>query len=124
MEPILIRHATLHGFHCRFDTEFITFTQGDKAVTTTLRDRITGGKYRIRSKYLFGADGARSPIAQQLGLPMIKRPGQGFAINILLEADMTHLMNDRMGNLHWLLTPEKEHPDYAWIGCIRMVKPW
>ena len=29
-----------------------------------------------------------------------------------------------MGNLHWLLTPHIEHPDFAWIGCIRMVKPW
>jgi 2-polyprenyl-6-methoxyphenol hydroxylase-like FAD-dependent oxidoreductase len=55
---------------------------------------------------------------------MIKRPGQGFAINILIEADLSHLMENRMGNLHWLLTPDKDHPDFAWIGCIRMVKPW
>lgn len=55
---------------------------------------------------------------------MIKGAGGGFAINILIEADMTHLMENRMGNLHWLLTPDKQHPDFAWIGCIRMVKPW
>lgn len=55
---------------------------------------------------------------------MIKRPGQGFAINILLEADMSHLMENRMGNLHWILTPDKEHPDHSWIACFRMVKPW
>jgi 2-polyprenyl-6-methoxyphenol hydroxylase-like FAD-dependent oxidoreductase len=61
---------------------------------------------------------------EQLEIPMIKRPDQGFAINILLEADMSHLMENRRGNLHWLLTPDKEHPDFAWIGCFRMVKPW
>jgi 2-polyprenyl-6-methoxyphenol hydroxylase-like FAD-dependent oxidoreductase len=61
---------------------------------------------------------------QQLDVPMIKGPGQGFAVNILIEADMAHLMESRMGNLHWVLTPEKAHPDYAWIGCLRMVKPW
>jgi 2-polyprenyl-6-methoxyphenol hydroxylase-like FAD-dependent oxidoreductase len=57
-----------------------------------------------------------------------------------MEADMGHLMENRkqehlqyrlplicetgMGNLHWLLTPDKEHCEFAWIGCIRMVKPW
>jgi 2-polyprenyl-6-methoxyphenol hydroxylase-like FAD-dependent oxidoreductase len=95
-----------------------------KGVTTTLHDKIIGQNFRVRSKYLFGADGARSPIMEQLGIPLIKSPGQGFAVNILIEADMTHLMANRMGNLHWLLTPDKEHPDHAWIGCIRMVKPW
>jgi hypothetical protein len=36
---------------------------------------------------------------------MIKRPGQGFAINVLIEADMSHLMEHRKGNLHWILQP-------------------
>lgn len=126
LEPILVRYATTNGFHCRFDTEMVSFSQAAdrKSVSSTLRDRLTGQTYRVRSKYLFGADGARSRIVESLGLPMIKRPGQGFAINILMEADLSHLMADRMGNLHWLLTPDKEHPDYGWIGCIRMVKPW
>ncbi|KAK7890541.1 hypothetical protein LTR67_007749 [Exophiala xenobiotica] len=126
LEPILIRYATLNGFKCRWDTKFVSFVQepNGKGVTTTLHDRVTGRDYRVRSKYLFGADGARSPIMQQTGIPMIKRPGQGYAINILIEADLSHLMENRMGNLHWLLTPDKEHPDFAWIGCIRMVKPW
>jgi 2-polyprenyl-6-methoxyphenol hydroxylase-like FAD-dependent oxidoreductase len=121
----MIRWATLRGFHCRFDTQFVSFEQhAEGGVTTTLQDKITGLQYKVRSKYLFGADGARSNIVRQLQLPMIKRPGQGFAINILMEADMSHLMENRMGNLHWILQPNVEHPDYAWIGCMRMVKPW
>ena len=126
LEPLLIRYATLNGFKCRWDTKFVSFKQETNVpgVTTTLFDKVTNQNYRVRSKYLFGCDGARSPIIQQLGVPMIKRPGQGFAINILLEADMAHLMENRMGNLHWVLTPDKEHPAHAWIGCFRMVKPW
>ncbi len=121
-----MRHATLNGFQCRFDTDFMSFEQDleKNTVLTTLHDKVLGRSYQVQSKYLFGADGARSRIATQLELPMIKRPGQGFAVNILMEADMTHLMETRMGNLHWLLTPDKEHPDHAWIGCIRVVKPW
>ncbi|KIW19382.1 hypothetical protein PV08_03677 [Exophiala spinifera] len=126
LEPLLIRYATLNGFKCRWDTRFVSYVQepAGKGVTTTLHDKISGRDFKVRSKFLFGADGARSPIMQQTGIPMIKRPGQGFAINILMEADLSHLMENRMGNLHWLLTPDKEHPDFAWIGCIRMVKPW
>jgi 2-polyprenyl-6-methoxyphenol hydroxylase-like FAD-dependent oxidoreductase len=124
MEPLLIRYATLNGFQCRFDTQFISFVDDGEGVTTTLKDRILGQTYQVRSKYLFGADGARSSIVRQLGLPMIKRPGQGFAINVLIEADMSHLMEHRKGNLHWILQPGIDHPDYAWIGCFRMVKPW
>jgi 2-polyprenyl-6-methoxyphenol hydroxylase-like FAD-dependent oxidoreductase len=114
----------LNGFNLRWDTAFVSFEQDSSGVTTTLHDKMSGQDFKVRSKYLFGCDGARSPIAQQLPLPMIKRPGQGFAVNVLVEADMSHLMENRMGNLHWILTPEKDHPEFAWIACWRMVKPW
>jgi len=124
MEPILMRYATLNGFKSRWDTEFVSFTQDANGVTTTLMDRLSDKTYEVRSRYLFGADGARSKIVPQAGIPLIKRPGQGFAVNILIEADMSHLMQHRKGNLHWILQPDHENPEWAWIGCMRMVKPW
>ena len=124
MEPILMRYATLNGFKSRWDTEFVSFEQDEKGVTTTLLDRLSGFTYQVCSRYLFGADGARSKIVQQASIPLIRRPGQGFAINVLIKADITHLMEHRKGNLHWILQPNLETPDWAWIGCMRMVKPW
>lgn len=129
LEPLLIRYATLNGFKCRWDTKFLSFVEDAKGggVTTTLLDKVTGQTYKVHSKYLFGADGARSKIVQQLDLPLISRPGQGRAINILVEADMSHLMENRKGNLHWIIQPDQpdqEHPSFGWIGCLRMVKPW
>ncbi|KAL1864813.1 hypothetical protein Plec18167_009645 [Paecilomyces lecythidis] len=124
MEPVLMRYATLHGFKCRWDTEFVSFEQDEKGVTTTLLDRLSQKSFQVRSKYLFGADGARSKIVQQAQIPLIRRPGQGFAINVLMEADMSHLMEHRKGNLHWILQPNLETPEWGWIGCMRMVKPW
>ena len=119
-----MRYATLNGFKCRWDTEFVSFEQDDAGVTTTLLDRLDKRTFRVRSKYLFGADGARSKIVQQAQIPLIRRPGQGFAVNILMEADMAHLMEHRKGNLHWIMQPNVEAPDWGWIGCMRMVKPW
>ncbi len=119
-----MRYATLNGFKSRWDTEFVSFEQDDKGVTTTFLDRISKKKYQVRSKYLFGCDGARSKIVQQAEIPLIKRPGQGYAVNVLMEADMSHLMEHRKGNLHWILQPNLETPEWGWIGCMRMVKPW
>ncbi|KAG0649402.1 2,4-dichlorophenol hydroxylase [Hyphodiscus hymeniophilus] len=129
LEPLLMRYATLNGFKCRWNTEFVSFVQDTKGggITTTLFDNVTGQSYRVHSKYLFGCDGARSRIVKQLDLPLIVRPGQGLAVNILMEADMSHLMDNRKGNLHWILQPDQpdtKHPSFGWIGCMRMVKPW
>jgi 2-polyprenyl-6-methoxyphenol hydroxylase-like FAD-dependent oxidoreductase len=124
MEPILMRYATLNGFKARFDTEFVSLEQDAAGVTTTLRDLLSGTTYQVRSRFLFGADGARSQIVKQASIPLIRHEGQGFAVNILIEANMEHLMEHRKGNLHWILQPNLETPDWAWIGCMRMVKPW
>jgi 2-polyprenyl-6-methoxyphenol hydroxylase-like FAD-dependent oxidoreductase len=126
LEPILVRFASLRGFKMRFNTEFISHVQDEEAgtVTTTVRDLVTKQDYRIRSKYLFGADGARGEVLRQLGIGLIKEPGQGLAINVLVKADLSHLMPTRMGNLHWILQPDIKHPDWGWTGIVRMVKPW
>jgi 2-polyprenyl-6-methoxyphenol hydroxylase-like FAD-dependent oxidoreductase len=87
-------------------------------------DNITDAVYLFHCKYLFGADGAKSRIVQQLNLPLVKAPGQGTALNILIKADMSHLIENRMGNLHYILQPDKEISDVGWIGIVRMVKPW
>ncbi|KAJ5298381.1 uncharacterized protein N7443_006501, partial [Penicillium atrosanguineum] len=124
LEPILVRYATLNGFSSRFDTNFIDFVQDNKGTTSTLRDNLTGTKYKIRSKYLFGADGARGEVFRQLDLPLDVRPDQGLAFNVHLKADLSGYMQYRTGNLHWLLQPDREHPLFGWACIARMVKPW
>ncbi|KAJ5690421.1 hypothetical protein N7462_004813 [Penicillium macrosclerotiorum] len=124
LEPILVRHATLNGFSCRFDTTFIDFVQDQDGVTSILRDNITRLEYKIRSRYLFGADGARSEVFRQAELPLDVRPDQGLAFNVHLKADLSRYMQYRTGNLHWLLQPDKEHPLFGWACIARMVKPW
>lgn len=124
LEPILVRNATLNGFKCRFDTRFVSFTQDEEGVTSTLKDGVTGSLYQVRSKYLFGADGARSEVLRQAELPLDVRPDQGLAFNVHLKADLSNYMQYRTGNLHWLLQPDKEHPLFGWACIARMVMPW
>jgi len=93
-------------------------------ITAVLRDDITKLEFKIRTRYLFGADGAQSCVVKQLNLPLDHKPGQGLAINVLVKADLSHLVDSRKGNLHWVMQPDREHPEFGWMGLVRMVKPW
>ncbi|WFN94951.1 FAD-dependent monooxygenase [Gordonia sihwensis] len=68
LEPILVRNATVRGTQTRFSTEYLGHSQDENGVTVDVRDRLTGQEYRIRAKYLIGADGARSRVAEDIGL--------------------------------------------------------
>ena len=61
-EPILVQAAQERGAKIRFDTEYLSHTQDDQGVTSVVRDRLIGTEYTVRSKYLVGADGARSKV--------------------------------------------------------------
>jgi hypothetical protein len=108
------------------DTRFLSFEEEEATGTiiSTVEDIVTGLQYKVRSKYLFGADGARSVIVKKLGLELEGRAGENLAIDVLVKADLSHLVEHRKGNLHWLIQPNVEHPDWGWLGVARMVKPW
>ncbi|KAA6413705.1 MAG: FAD NAD(P)-binding [Lasallia pustulata] len=125
LEPILVRQATLNGFTCRYDTTFLSFTREPSGtVLSKTKDKVIGFTYNIRSKYLFGCDGARSPVLKQLEIPLIRKPGQGLAVNVLVKVDLSPFVSTRMGNLHWVMQPEDQFPDFGWAAVVRMVKPW
>lgn len=126
LEPILVTKARLGGWRIRFDSQFLKFERegSDGPITSTIQDVLSGHTYQIRSKYLFGCDGARSQIIRQLDIPLKKEPGQGLAINVYVKADLGKYMQHRTGNLHWIFTPEIEHPPWGWTTILRMVKSW
>ncbi|MFF4777146.1 FAD-dependent monooxygenase [Microtetraspora fusca] len=123
LEPILVDAASSRGSSVRFNTELVTFTQDEDGVTALVRDRLTGQEYGIRGKYLIGADGGRSVVAEKLGLPMVGEMGTGGSINVVFEADLTRFVEHRPGDMYWLVQPGVGH-DGNGIGVLRMVRPW
>ena len=124
-EPVLIQRATAEGWDVRFRTSFLSFTRESSGkILSTIRDDLTNTTYQVRSTYLFGCDGGRSQVMRELEIPLIKKPGQGLALNVLVNVDLSSFVDARKGNLHWVFQPETEYLDYAWSGLIRMVKPW
>ena len=53
-----------------------------------VRDRLTGSATTIRAKYLIGADGARSKVAADIGLPMEGQMDIAGSMNITFQADL------------------------------------
>ena len=124
-EPILVNRARQRGWDIRFSTALTSFDdQGPKGVTSTVKEADSGYEYAIRSRFLFGCDGGRSQVVRQLNLPLLKKPGQGIALNVLVEVDLTHLVKTRVGNLHWCIQPDRPHPRWGHMAIARMVKPW
>jgi 2,4-dichlorophenol 6-monooxygenase len=123
MEPVLVNNAIARGTAFRFDTEYLSLEQDPDGVTATVRDRVRGDEYQIRAKYLIGADGGRSKVAADLGLPMVGQMGVAGSINIVFEADLSHLVAHRPSTLYWVLQTGAEVGGIG-MGLVRCVRPW
>ena len=123
MEPILFTTACKRGTQARMSTEYLSHVQDADGVTTTCRDRLTGKEITIRSKYLVGADGGNSLVAEHAGLPFEGKMGVGGSMNILFRADLSQYVAHRPSVLYWVMQPGADVGGIG-MGLVRMVRPW
>ncbi|MFF9115002.1 FAD-dependent monooxygenase [Streptomyces massasporeus] len=123
MEPVLVNAAVARGTRLRFQNEYLSHTQDADGVTATVRDRLRGDTYEIRAKYLIGADGGRSKVAEDAGLPMGGQMGVAGSINIVFEADLSGYTAHRPSTLYWVLAPGATVGGIG-AGLVRCVRPW
>lgn len=122
-EPVMMQAAQARGAKVRFDTEYLSHVQDADGVTSLVRDRLTGMQYQVRSKYLVGADGARSRVAADLDLPFEGPGAVAGALGIIFEADLTRFVAHRPSVLYWMVQPGAEKEGVG-LGVLRMIKPW
>ena len=123
MEPLLFKTACSRGTQGRMSTEYLNHEQDSDGVTSTLRDRLSGREFQIRSKYLVGADGGNSLVAEQAGLPFEGKMGVGGSMNILFRADLSKYVAHRPSVLYWIMQPGADVGGIG-MGLVRMVRPW
>jgi 2-polyprenyl-6-methoxyphenol hydroxylase-like FAD-dependent oxidoreductase len=86
LEQVLREHAqTLPGVEIRFGQTFVKAEQSDGCVRSVLRDR-AGGESHLDSRYLVGADGARSAVREIIGAKMQGDPDISRHYNIIFRA--------------------------------------
>lgn len=122
MEPILVTEAARLGSQIRFDTELVSFEQDDTGVTATLRDLVAGEDIKVRAKYMIGADGGRSRVVEQLGIPLTGMHGLGNVFNVLVDVDLSEYAERRPAIFYQIIQPEAS--TWAPVGVLRMVRPW
>ncbi|MEO0542641.1 MAG: FAD-dependent monooxygenase [Pseudomonadota bacterium] len=123
MEPLLFKTACSRGTQARMSTEYLRHEQDAEGVTTTCLDRLTGKEVTIRSKYLVGADGGNSKVAEHAGLPFEGEMGVGGSMNILFRADLSKYVGHRPSVLYWVMQPGADVGGIG-MGLVRMVRPW
>ena len=123
MEPLLFKTACSRGTQSRMSTEFLSHVQDADGVTTTCLDRLTGKQVTIRSKYLIGADGGNSKVAELEKLPFEGQMGVGGSMNIIFKADLSKYVAHRPSVLYWVVQPGADVGGIG-MGLVRMVRPW
>ena len=117
LEPVLKARASELGADLRFATGMVSFDQDSEGVTATVRHRDTGSADTIRARYVVAADGARSGVRAQLGIPMDGRGTFSKSVTIYFRAQVGPLLRGR--NLSVIYV---NHP--ALRGFIRVEKPF
>ena len=123
LEPIIVGHAASRGSRVRFDTEYVGLAQDADGVTVRVRDRVTGGVFRIRARYVIGADGGRSAVADDVGLPFEGEMDLAGSMNIVFHADLSKYVEHRPSVLCWVLQPGADIGGIG-LGLVRLVRPW
>jgi 2-polyprenyl-6-methoxyphenol hydroxylase-like FAD-dependent oxidoreductase len=114
LEPVLQARAQALGADVRFGVALVGFEQNDDGVSADLK-AADGTVLRVRCDYLIGADGGRSTVREQLGIP-VEGPGVvgGPTISILVDADLTQAVADRRSALYWLQKPSPAPSSRSW----------
>ena len=106
IEPVLVKAARERGGEVRFYVECLGVEQDEKGVTATLRDRGSGETSVVKAEYCIAADGAGSPIRNQLGVETGGQGTLGHMLNILFHADLKALVEKREFSLCVIERPE------------------
>ena len=93
-------------------------------VTVTVLDRVTGTKYAIRAKYLYAADGGRSKVAEEIGLPFEGAMDIAGSMNITFKADIEQFVGHRPSVLYWVVQPGALGESWSPMPRRRACRPW
>ncbi|MGI5219165.1 FAD-dependent monooxygenase [Nocardia sp. CA-290969] len=123
MEPVLIKNAAERGAVISFHTEYLGHTQDDDGVTVRFRDVRSGAEFEQRARFLLGFDGARSKVAEEIGLPFEGELARAGTAYIRFDADLSEYVAHRPSILHWIMNSKAGFGEIG-MGLLRAVRPW
>ena len=108
LEDVLRRCAqSLPGVAIHFETVFQSFDQTADQVVSRVRDVRSGRDIDIRSAYLIGADGARSPVRDAIGAAMVGDQAYSRNYSIIFKApDLDARQVHGPAIMYWMINEE------------------
>ncbi|MBA2933520.1 FAD-dependent monooxygenase [Sphingomonas sp. CGMCC 1.13654] len=108
LEAVLRDHAaSLQSVRILAGTELVDFEQDQDGVSALFREVSSGAERRISTRYLVGADGARSRVRDLIGAEMQGRYGLSRNYNIIFEAPgLAEAHPHGPGIMYWQINPE------------------
>ncbi|MEV8532479.1 FAD-dependent monooxygenase [Streptomyces sp. NPDC051211] len=100
IEPVLASRSRQAGADVRFSTELISFDQDPEGVSAVVKDRDSGRHIRVRAQYLIAADGPRSPVREQLGIP---QSGNGDLFHNVSVTFRSRRLPEVLGDLRFIV---------------------
>lgn len=122
MEPALLAAAREKGVEVRYRHELVHIEQTEDEVVSRIRNRDTGEEYLVRSRYVIGADGGNSRVAELLGFQFVGEAGLRGMLNAWIEADLTRFVSHRPAIIYSLTQPDETFGVHS--SSLVSVRPW
>ncbi len=108
LEEVLRAHAvTLTGVEIRFNLSFVSAEQDSDSVVTTVESVETKERTEVRSRYLIGADGARSAVRLMIGATMSGQHGFAKNYNVQFRAPALAGMHSQgPAIMYWMINDD------------------
>ncbi len=108
LEEVMRAHAvTFPSVEVRFNSSFIRAAQGEGEVVTTVESTDTKEQYSIKSRYLVGADGARSPVRTAISAVMSGQHGFAKNYNVQFRAPaLAEMHSQGPAIMYWMINED------------------
>ena len=112
MERELLGALREAGGDVNFSHEVLHIDQDDHRVVATVRDSSSGQTYEVVARYAIGADGARSVVAEQIGIEYRGERALKYMTNLWIEADLEEYVAHRPAAIYVIVQPGGS----SWVG--------
>lgn len=106
MEPLLREMAAAEDkAQVLYNHQLQSFTQDEHGVTAVVLDRATDKEFRVRAKYVIGADGGKT-VGPAVGAVMTGATDLAHMVTVYFRADLSQYWDDDYSMTTWFVNPE------------------
>jgi 2,4-dichlorophenol 6-monooxygenase len=107
------------------EPEFISYEENDQGVLSTCRDLQTGQTLRIQSRFLCGAEGARSQLLKQTGATLHgPKEEPATCYSITFSADLADVIAKCPAFMNFIIQPDRPLVQHCMVASLRIIRPF